>query len=521
MRFSVAICLIVVSLLASVVTASALAQPADPAAPVYDAAVELFKRASQPQTAANYANLIRGLRLLEDPDLLGYFELLAASKHPPMQVFGLMGSAPLKPERAIDLTQTIQIEQPVYLGVAVTSAMDDKLITTEQLKTVVGWQDLTRVIRLIIALKLTAEGEPVDLTPFEPALEHDLANDDLSQEHALEFAYAALLFSKRGKPQGNAAMRKLLTLKGGIADYAIAQMFMFARRDESIAAGPIALAVAKDSTRESPMRLQALRTALRLRVPGSQAYWRTWFDAEISLTGRARLAIAALDVSSSVEPAMFAPLLATEQDYLQRIGALGQAIAAKRDPLPAAKALLELGQPTTNRWLLNDVRKRDPEQAARLLEAIIRNYRSGLPANRGQVAQVALDAVVALCEMHPEHATDLLPRLLQEPAQDEADEALRRQIVLIGILNCYAPQDALTELAKRINTPKFESLSDRGRRLLIRARFGADLSNDNWQTLGTYLQGVGQLPEMHLAQLAWAYLKHHGLQDKALAEATR
>ncbi len=513
--------LIVMVLLTLSTVQSAQAQADDPG---YKSAVFLLRQTIEPYNDGRHNVLLRGLRQLGDSDLKPLYNALSNSKYPPQRVHGLLGLAEVSPTRQLDLAALAEIKDELETVEVLSAAMDDELIDPAGMAAVMKWETLQLPVKQAVALRLLSKGVAVDATPFRTSVEIEL---DASTEigKLMQYALGALVLAEAGDPAGTAALQKFAALRGSSADVVMAQLLDGALGRQIKSAGPIGLMVARDESREATLRMLGIQAALRLKAKDAGATWTEMFSKETQAARRIRLALIALDAAGQVEPSLYNAAINDSDELIRLIGQAGNAIANQsKDLLPAFTPLLESGQPLVASWLVVYCRREKPAQSAELLEAVIRAHASGEERNRGRMAEAAIAATQAICELSPDEAVKRLPALLDVSAKpvDEAQRVSmlqRRQIILLGIARAHKVN--LGVLAATIGADDLNDLTTEALRLLIRARYGATLTAKEWTRLSDMVQGVGQVDLGLRVQLAWLYAEHLGKGQQAIGEALK
>lgn len=507
-----AACLLVLS-----TVAAAKAKPS--ADPGEETALFLLKQTVRPARDGSHNALLRGLRQLDDPELLPLFNALSASPYLSMRVHGMLGAAELSPQRRLDLSQLAEIEDKRELVQVLSAGMDDGLIDQAGMATLLGWEGLELPLRQAIALRIVGEGGFVDTKPFAESLDIEL-NDELGAGRLLQYALAALVLAEAGDAAGKTALLKISKLQGVASTAVLGQVLDAAMRQGHASAGPLAMSLVKDAKRDASLRLLAIQTALRLGTNGASTAWQAMYQREESMPQRIRLAMVALDAADKLDSSVF-DALGSDGEWVRLIGNAGRAVAEKRDDLlPAFKPMIATGQPLSVQWVVSYCRRDKPAEGAGLLEEVIKNHNAGSDRNRGKMAQAARSAATALCELYPDQAIERLPVLLEQATGAEEARGLpMRRLILLGI--AQARGDGLKALAQQIETDAFNDFTTEVLRLNIRARHGAELTEKEWQRVSDIVQGVGQLDLSMRTQLGWAYLEHRGKADRAIVEALK
>lgn len=480
----------------------------------YNAAVFLLQSAVRPSRDGTHDALLRGLRVVQDPAMQPMFNALSGSEHLSQRVHGLLGLAQISPDQRVDLADLAEIKDKAELVGVLSGAIDDELIDAEGMATVLNWDGLDLAVRQGVALRLMGKGETVDVAAFRDSL--DIAIDDqASVSQLLQYALAALLLAESGEAAGVPAFEALIELEGSSADAVLAQVLDAGMRQGVRAAGPLGLAVAQQ--RSAQVAFVGVNAALRFDVEGAESAWLKLYDAETSTSRRYALSLLVLDVASHVDPVVFERLERDEGELMRQVGEAGRSISKQKSGLTTAmKPLLARGLPLVADWLLSKAERLDAEQAPAVYEQVIRNFSAGENRHRERLVQAAIRSVHAYVQRYPDQASARLPALLAEPAKDKQQATIRRQIVLMGIARMRGT--GLKELVQAITDVEHEDFTIRSLSLLLRARHGASLNDKDWVQVSDIVQGVGNINLDLRVQFAWAYLKHMGKAEQAIAK---
>lgn len=367
--------------------------------PGIEAAMNLLKDATRPQRNGSHNALLMGLRRLEDPALSPLYRGLSGSPYLSMRVHGQLGAAALSPMRRIDLAALAEIEDQAELVQVLSAAIDDNLIDTKSMATLLTWDGLALPLRQAVALRLMGAGGEVDTKPFRESLDVEL-NDELGAAKTLQYALASVLMSESGDDLGKAAIARLAALQGDSADAVLGQTLDAAMRNGFASAGTLGLTVAKDVSRPPSIRLLGIQSALRLKADGAPTAWQAMFKAEESTPQRIRLAMIALDAAEQVEPGLF-DTLENNGEWIGHIAIAGRAIAnGDKDLAKAFKPLIETGQPLSVQWVLTYCQRSKPAQGPALLELITQSHTKAPRHHQGRIISAGIDAATILCELY-------------------------------------------------------------------------------------------------------------------------
>lgn len=191
------------------------------------------------------------------------------------------------------------------------------------------------------------------------------------------------------------------------------------------------------------------------------------------------------------------------------MAAASNAIAADHNVIETMEALIDTGHPQCIEWALRHAHAMPKEQSRTIYVYFINRLET--PTRTARELDVRAQAISAMSNLTILDA-DVAAQLLL----DSDDDSMKQQTLLIGALQGHSPE--LVEAARpirRIGSSRPDSLA-----LLLLARDGAGLKDQDVQQLGRIAAGGSMLGEMLQAQAAWLYLKHTGKLDEALVEVS-
>lgn len=476
------------------------AQPADPAA---RSAAYLLGQCVQASANGKHDRLLRALRHLRDPALEPLFSRLAQSPQPSLKAHGIMGLAELHPQRQIDLKRLAEVDDPTLQATLISAAMDEDLLGDEAADQLLNWPGLDMGAKLLVAIRQLGEGKFSDAALLREALQSD---------REARRGLAAVMLLELGDPAGPAELQKLDQSQAPQRDVVRAMLLETAMRHQLRRAATWAYAIAGEPGTDERLRLLALRVALRLGESGAGRLWREQFDAAREPADRIRLALVALQLSPWLDPALFEPLAASDDPLMKSIGQAGRAVAAGDSS--AAQWVVELVQrmhPLVNAWALRYARQQAKPLEAQLILLSLIDLASRAPQQGlAQHLEHAMEASWALDEQDPAVAANLLGPILADPNTPR----LLVQSILVGLLQVPPGQPQPVIDALPTTLPDLES---RHLALLLRAKHGQSLSPQQVDELGLLVRGGGRLEDTLRIQAAWAWLKHTGQAQAALA----
>jgi hypothetical protein len=228
-----------------------------------------------------------------------------------------------------------------------------------------------------------------------------------------------------------------------------------------------------------------------------------------------RLALSLLNLAPWVEPAIFDPIVASDDPLLKQIGLTGKAAAAKQSVAAEASKLIAMGHGVSNAWAMGYASfHATPEDARAIFSDLILAYSRGTDRNRAQRLDEAMVSAQALYEKDPKAGVEVLRPILQNP---ETEKQLV-QGILIGLIraNKGEPHKVVEGLLR-----EYPEANSNGLKLLLEAKHGVPMSPKQMETLGLLIRGGGSLPDALRVQAGWAYLKQTKQAEAALAKVLK
>jgi hypothetical protein len=276
-------------------------------------------------------------------------------------------------------------------------------------------------------------------------------------------------------------------------------------------AGKWALQVATEPGVSSRLGLLALHAAMMFNVEGAIGIWRQQYESSTDLADRTRLALIALRLSPQLPPAMFEPMLTSDDAVVKQIGKAGQAIASRQRIANEVVKLVELNHPIANTWAMTYCKENaTPEDAAAILLGLVLAFEHGPERGKAQRLDDAMAATELLFEKDPMMAQTLLKPILANPATDPK----LLQGLLLGMIRVQNPQ--VRRMVEGL--PPFSDLTARHMALLLMAKHGAPLTAEQQDDLALLVRGGGLPDDSLRAQAAWTWLKLTGRYKAALEQ---
>ncbi|MAE65531.1 MAG: hypothetical protein CMJ18_14770 [Phycisphaeraceae bacterium] len=501
MRLSFAPWLIVTSLL----LALGVPAPADDTDQTTQSAIFLLRRCRKRQRdyrgMATGSTMLRALRQLGDPELAPFFRALIDTERPWLTVHGILGLAECSEDQRIDLSLISEMENELLQRMVLSAAMDLDLIDVAQVRQVMAWSDLHESVSVLAAVHLIGHGEAPDLDALRSATE---------SEKLGRASLAALLMVQSGETGYGQQLTELSESDHPDRDKVREHLLRTSFKSEFDLVGPWALSISEQEDADPRMRRLALQVALRFNTSGAVQTWRKQFLATADHVERIRLALVALNVSHWAQPRLFETLIESSDALLEQIGRTGQAVASRKEIVTEVGKAIEQNHQKVSDWALDYAHELAEKQDARhILLAIILAF-EGPPRNLARRLKNSIAATSTLMDHDPDAAKEMLRPILLSP---ETDTRLKRGI-LAGLVQSRKQNPMPIIEGVPLAHPQDYQLT-----LLIRARQGLDLSEEDLENLALMVRGGGKFSPHLRLQAAWTYLKYVDRTEMALEAA--
>ena len=480
-----------------------------------DAAVAEIKRAMQPDRDNVYVEIIRALRFMNDPSLEPLFSRLASEAATPARIQSILGLAEISDSGQIDLWQINRLPNELARLQAIGRAVSYDMISTEQLRELLTWEDLQESPRIAVYAELVKRGETVDIDTLRKL------RDESTEQSVINIASCLLVevvSEKNGSPATEEfePVRTYLTsltedekneaelwLVSDIARYQLEHMFFWL--EELMNRGLDSMSL--------PMRASVIGAGLQFRPEKGIEWWEASFSNGPSAADRIRhlqlLLAAANEDNVTIQAAVFEKARNGET-LTEHMIDLGVAIAQRTNIQPAIQELIKLDhQPSTATAIVAAEKHLEPSECADVYTFVITLLNEKKPPSPRAEFQRNLFAVRCtqlLAELDIDRA---LKVLANQPDNSRAQEAM-----LVGLMGVESPRMAETvKSIKRIGRGHADSLT-----LILLARYAESLNEADLNNLGMIASGGGNVAPPQRVQAAWLYLKHADKIEYAMAE---
>lgn len=460
------------------------------------AATAFIKQAVNKQDDGSHLALLFSLRQMRDPDLKPLFLELATKGDWPMQVHAVIGLAEIDPDRHVDpwlITTKAAAEAQEAI---IANSLDQGLLTEDQFQTILAWDKLHPMARLLLMGELVKQHKPVD-------------TEELSRlSHSDDAYYATLasaLLAQAGDSGGWTAMQsRIATLKDDERVRLYLWTFEAISRYHLTFAREWVQSLLNDPKVDDDVAYRGVHTLIKLDPAAGLAAWNRSLGENPSHSRRVRYGLSLLAIGPEVPPATYDRLQpGTDDELVLAMVAVGKTQSAGEDPSAAMISLLDIGQMRTVEWVMGRAPDLKPEQSAKIYTHLI---------DRACEDQATPDAVVlgvkAVAKMFEIDPDGVIARLKAAP-----DDGAAQQMILLGLFDARSPQiGQVASTLPRMGSGRADSLT-----LLLMAKNGAALNDKDRQQLGTIAAGAGQVSEILQVQAAWLYLKQTRQIEQALA----
>ncbi len=464
-----------------------------------DSAKRHLVRSAQAQRDGSHLIRLTSLRVLRDPEMRPLFYDLLQHKEWQVQVHALLGLAEIDSDTGLDPLLLTQVD-PLAREQALSTAIDLNLLHAEAMQKLLEWNRLETANRLLLMAELQEAGEPIDVERLR-----ELADDN----DLLIAGVASLLLANGGDESALSTISsRLKKATQTEREQVLQRMFDVVRIYEINAATPWL----NDTLRrvdDDDLAYWGTFSLMTMNPELGRPHWNRILGDDPTYHQRVRAGLQLLEAGIPVDSTARKQLGADEDELIQRMAAASNAIAADRNVIETMEALIDTGHPQCIEWALRHAQDMPGEQSRSIYVYFINRLEA--PTRNARELDVRAQAISAMSNLSILDA-DVASQLLL----DSDDDSMKQQTLLIGALQGHSPK--LAEAARpirRIGSSRPDSLA-----LLLLAREGSGLKDQDIQQLGRIAAGGSMLGEMLQAQAAWLYLKHTGELDEALIEVS-
>jgi HEAT repeat protein len=489
-----------VALLGAIVALGAMILPSTVTmADLADSAKRHLVRSAQAQRDGSHLIRLSSLRVLRDPEMQPLFYGLLQHKEWQVQVHALLGLAEIDSDIGLDPLLVTQVD-PLAREQAISTAIDLNLLHAEAMQKLLEWNRLETSNRLLLMAELQEAGEPIDLERLR-----ELADDN----DLLIAGVASLLLANGGDEAALSTISTRLKKATQTEREQVLQRMFDVVRIYEINAATLWLNDTLRRVDDDDLAYWGTFSLMTMNPELGKPHWNRILGDDPTYHQRVRAGLQLLEAGIPVDSSARKRLRADEDELIQRMAAASNAIAADSNVIETMEALIDTGHPQCIEWALRHAQVMPKEQSRTIYVYFINRLEASTRTARElDVRAQAISAMSNLTVLDADVASQLL--------LDSDDDSMKQQALLIGALQGHSPE--LVEAARpirRIGSSRPDSLA-----LLLLARDGSGLKDQDVQQLGRIAAGGSMLGEMLQAQAAWLYLKHTGELDEALVEVS-
>ncbi len=447
----------------------------------------LLKKATLVHRDSFHNVLLRALRQMRDADLEPLFSELVQRPDPEMKLHGILALAEISPDRRLDLALVADLKDAAMQAQLVSAAIDGDLLEVGDARQLLSWPGLDASVRVIVAARLVHEGQKVDPAVLDEAV---------TAENPALRGMAAMIQLELGRAEAMKGLDEIRQEPPPVRRQVCALLLQTAERYEFHSVGPWAMSFATGDDAGTALGYQGLRLAMASGVEQSINTWLHRYDTADRAVERIRLAMLAIDLAERIDPRVFDPLLNDDVPLVRLIGETGKALAAKRGGREAIGELIEQNHAIVSRWAYNWAGEQDEATARPVLVKLVRASATGPDRFRAQRLELAVLATQSLYDNGDESRRALRRLIAEMPT-------MTQEAMLMGLIRSH--DDQVTRMVEHID--EWDSKMAAAMALLLRAKHGQKLNEDEMRHLALIVRGGVGLQEPLRAQAAWTYLK--------------
>ncbi|MBC8522458.1 hypothetical protein H8D29_00870 [PVC group bacterium] len=468
-----------------------------------DAALRKLSTATKRQQNGQHLANLSALRNLQDPALRPFFYKLAQHNNWKIQVHAILGISELSDDGLVD-PWLVQQVAPLAREQLVSISLRDDLLTTEQMKSLLGWS----LLEPAPTLMLTAELHNRGVKPTSESIERLINNTDLG------IATIATLISENPTliEEVTNRLRRSTTREKEVA---LAQTLQIIQQYEWSSGKQWLLSLLdSDTLGLSDIQLQqTLFTLLQLDPELGMDCWRNALPSEPTKLEQVRYLLLLMEAEIELDESIAKLLNISSEDGLPYdLFILGSTTTDKLiDGKSYIDALLDLanrGHSKSTQWTFRRASNL-PTDLSEEFYATLSLLPEGNQANNVRRRDISIMAFHELINLDAVKAWKLL--------REAEDDSNQQELMLLAMLQ-HRGDELLTKEAssiRRIGIGRPDAMA-----LLLAAR-GTDPITDSDQRLLGLIAASGAAIESSLeTQAAWLYLRRMGMTDQALAAAT-
>lgn len=428
---------------------------------------------------------VAGLNGLEDPSLEPLFRAMTESDRPGARIYGVLGCA-LASKKGLDPALVAKLTAGDERAAIIREANISGILRDSPVDALLAQGNFSTAATLTLIGELDRRGgswKPEQLRPIT-----------LDKDTVAAGVASLLLLSKGDATAWDAFQSRLTALPDQARSEALRALTEGSLVFEIKEACAPLLKLSTAPGTSDDAAIAAIGAALRLDTALGVAAWEERVAVRRSQAQLVRAGLQLLASQDRGVPASAFEKIRNGNAIVDAIADTGVALRSGGDPAEALIKLLDAGHPMSAEWAL--VRSSDlpPEQSAKIWKHLIERIDDADPASRPMPALVAGVA--------RELMKSDIPAVKALAAKVRGSGSLE-VAVLSGIYDSRKPEAVEIARAMRGQLPRAgDSLV-----VLLLARQGAPLSEDEMDLLGRAGGGGGDLDAVRQTQAAWLYLK--------------
>ena len=468
-----------------------------------EAALRKLKTATQQQRNGEHLANLGALRSLRDPSLKPFFYNLVQHNNWSIQVHAVLGLGELNEDGRID-PWLVQQVAPLAREQLVIKALQDNLISTEDMKNLLDWSLLEPAPSLLLIADLNSKG----VTPDPETIEQLVNNSDLG------IATIASLITGNLKTITD-VMNRLRRGTSRERRIALSQTLQIIQQyDLPSATQWLVTLLESPEFKLSDRDIQhTLFTLLKVNPKIGKEHWINLLPSEPSKLEQVRFVLLLMDADIQLDESIAQKLHISPEDgipyALYRAGL--ESVETPKDGDAYIELLLDLanrGHSHTTDWTFERVKTLPTALAQSFYTslAVLPMDTSSMNTKRSNLAVVAFQELI---KTNPTHAWGLLRAV--------EDDSHQQELMLLAMLQSQGNTVLETEATaiRRIGVGRPDAMA-----LLLAARGTESLSESDQRLLGLIAASGASIGSPLETQAAWLYLRRRGMTEQALAAAT-
>lgn len=468
-------------------------------------ATHLLRMAMQTPIPEQRDELIRELRRMKDRSLEPLYRAMAKSPDEGRRAHAMLALVELGLEKNVDLNRLATIKERGVQFAVIRQMADDGMLDETFARAALANTELQDATRLIAGVWLIDNEKDFDNAIIEGILD----SQDFHVRHI-----AAALLTEKGNAKAAKMMEELNASQDSGKDKVREDLLLTAAKYDMVHLGPWALSVAKDEESIDTLRFAALEVAIKLGAPGAIETWQEMYGSSTRYAQKLRMALILLGSAKYVQPTVFNAMTGEQSQVLVKMGKIGQAISGKRkDIANLSVSMIQDNYVPANVVLLNyAVNDASPADARAILLGLILTVNSA-ERDVERLFNQAQNTATAYFEKYHDQALIDLREILARASTDP----LVAKAIVYGMLesDLTGADDVVRGL------PEFDDRNTQRIAILLLARSGSQLDEEQLGELRNLVRGGGKLRQRVRMQAAWSYLKLTGEQDKAVLEVIK